>query len=228
MASNSEVEEVIQTIARQLGETEPAPLYVIRQAVERLGPERCLAMTRKALAIQARGGLWTDDRSRRRTTGGVFFKLIRSLPRSEWRPIMTPPWEEHPWMARQALRLTARGELRVVKIVVVGRPGKPIEMGSSVLVSLTMNRLPRDLPRDLPRPPDMATHFLVYVIRRHWQQVEAALREDPEDVMVAQGYPFPDPERRAIVVLALHTTTRKLQARQREQRARERSGRGRR
>jgi CHAD domain-containing protein len=66
-----------QQIATALGETEPAPLMQIRRIVQTLGPERALQLLEQAQAVEAHGGLPVVDGRRRRTPGGVFFRLVR-------------------------------------------------------------------------------------------------------------------------------------------------------
>jgi PHAX RNA-binding domain-containing protein len=71
------LDPVAQQIATTLGETEPVPLMHIRRIVQTLGPERALQLLEQAMATEARGGLMLLDGSRRRTPGGVFFRLVR-------------------------------------------------------------------------------------------------------------------------------------------------------
>src|SRR5260370_10822433 len=65
--------EVEQTIAEQLGETEPEPLQLLHKGVKKLGPEQALAFLKETQEIETQGGLLLPDGSRRRTLGGVFF-----------------------------------------------------------------------------------------------------------------------------------------------------------
>jgi phosphorylated adapter RNA export protein len=71
------VDELQAAIADQLGETEALPRRQIRRAVRALGEERARALLAEALAIEAVGGELLPDGSRRRTPGGVFFRLVR-------------------------------------------------------------------------------------------------------------------------------------------------------
>jgi PHAX RNA-binding domain-containing protein len=66
-----------QQIATALGETEPVPLMHIRRIVQTLGSERALQLLEQARTVEAQGGLPVVDGSRRRTPGGVFFRLVR-------------------------------------------------------------------------------------------------------------------------------------------------------
>jgi len=67
-----------QEIAAQLGETERGPLGQVGRVVGRLGIDRARAFLTRTQEIEAAGGLLLPDGSRRRTTGGVFFHLVRA------------------------------------------------------------------------------------------------------------------------------------------------------
>src|SRR3712207_4076949 len=69
--------EAVTTIAQKLGEVEREPLKKLKAVVKILGPEKALALCEKALAVEQQGGMLTQDGSRRRTPGGVFFYLVR-------------------------------------------------------------------------------------------------------------------------------------------------------
>src|SRR5215472_3310665 len=76
--SNMTADEVEQTIAERLGETEAEPLQLLHKVVKKLGPEQALAFLKETQEIEAQGGLLLPDGSRRRTPGGVFFYLVRT------------------------------------------------------------------------------------------------------------------------------------------------------
>jgi PHAX RNA-binding domain len=69
--------EAVTTIAAKLGEVEREPLKKLKAVVRILGPEKALALCEKALEVEQQGGMLTQDGSRRRTPGGVFFYLVR-------------------------------------------------------------------------------------------------------------------------------------------------------
>jgi hypothetical protein len=69
--------EAVKTIAAKLGEVEREPLKKLKAVVKILGPEQALALCEKALDIDRGEGMLTQDGTRRRTPGGVFFYLVR-------------------------------------------------------------------------------------------------------------------------------------------------------
>ena len=75
---NMTADDVERTIAGHLGETEAEPLKLLCKVVKKLGPEQALAFLKETQEIEAQGGLLLPDGSRRRTTGGVFFYLVRT------------------------------------------------------------------------------------------------------------------------------------------------------
>src|SRR5260370_38177395 len=72
--------EVEQTIAEQLGETEPEPLQLLHKGVKKLGPEQALAFLKETQEIETQGGLLLPDGSPRRTLGRGFFYLVPPTP----------------------------------------------------------------------------------------------------------------------------------------------------
>ena len=50
---------------------------LLTQVLRILGPDRTTAILADTLACEANGGMWTKDRTRRRTPGGVFFQLVK-------------------------------------------------------------------------------------------------------------------------------------------------------
>jgi len=70
------------------------------------------------------------------------------------------------------------------------------------------------LPKGLPVPGTTRTRYVVLIARKQWTKVAVALA-DPEDVLIAEGYPALE-ERfaGAITVYATRVTTKGLQAAQ--------------
>ena len=77
--------QVVQSIAAELGETEDVARMLIKRIVRTLGEERTRELVRHAKVIEEQGGMMLPDGSRRRTLGGVFFKLAKEQATSEER-----------------------------------------------------------------------------------------------------------------------------------------------
>ena len=213
---------VVTTIARQLGETQPWPLKQLRQIVQRLGPEAALAFLQETQAIEAQGGLLLPDGSRRHTPGGVFFRLVRERVAPEERAIRFPP---RPPRHRQGSRAQATslptpeqlaalpnlsGELRTVKLTLLGRPGPVVPSKVGYLMTTLPTTSVPALPPGLPTPPPPLTTYTVYLTPKQWQPVAEALR-DPEDTCIVEGFPAYDPALEGVAVYALNVTTKQLQ-----------------
>ncbi len=222
-------------IAAVLGETMPPPIRLITRVVDRLGPERARALLGQALTVEASGGMLLPD-GHRRTSGGVFFYLVRTsgeisredkayiFPRQGGRPPRTggggpPPaatpapvaWTDDTYhtLAPQLQQDTA-GRATTVKIIVIGRPGTAVEQGQAVALALTSEKVP-DLPKGLPEPP-AGTRYTVFVARKPWGKVAEALAADPEDAAIIEGYAALDPRVEGIAVYATSATTKRTPA----------------
>ena len=77
--------QLVQGIAAELGETEDVAQILIKRIVRTLGEERTRELVRHAKVVEEQGGMLVPDGSRRRTLGGVFFKLAKEQapPRNE-------------------------------------------------------------------------------------------------------------------------------------------------
>ena len=227
---------IVTTIAQQLGETQPWPINQIRRIVQRLGPEAAFAFLHEAHQIEAQGGLMLPDGSRRRTLGGVFFFLVRERVSPEDRAAIFPPWSKRPAVRagnppspaaappapvpQPATLPNLSGELRTVKITLLGRPG-PITTSPTGTITTTMqsSSVPA-LPKGVPAPPRTPTPYTVYIAPKQWAKVATALR-NPEDVLIVEGFPAADPARAGITVYATNVTTKQLQHAQRAARQQE-------
>jgi hypothetical protein len=67
----------VRYITQQLGETAKHARGMIWRIVHECGAEQALEWLREAQEIESHGGMMTEDGERRRTPGGVFFKLVR-------------------------------------------------------------------------------------------------------------------------------------------------------
>lgn len=210
-------------IARKLGENNPQAIIQIERIVHHLGLETAQSTLKEALAVEAEGGLLTDDQKRRRTPGGVFFYLVRGRTPPELRSTIWPahrpasqkqgrnkaaafPWEGR---AKILAELIARPGDGTVKMTIIGRPSKVIERGDLVLMTIASAKAP-SLPKGLPTPPAEPTVYVVYVARKQWNKVAEAM-QDVDDKLIVEGYPFIDKKLGVVAVLAQQATTSKLQ-----------------
>ena len=79
------ISPVAQRIADELGETAFGPAKQIDRTVRLIGEERALAILEQAKAVEAAGGMLLPDGSRRRTFGGVYFRLVQEQATPEQR-----------------------------------------------------------------------------------------------------------------------------------------------
>ncbi|HZC85052.1 MAG TPA: phosphorylated adapter RNA export RNA-binding domain-containing protein [Rubrobacter sp.] len=82
------VSPVVQQITTALGETKPMARGQIKRIVQTIEEERALAILQQALEIEQHGGLMLPD-GKRRTPGGVFFRLVKEQ--------MTPEERRQVW-----------------------------------------------------------------------------------------------------------------------------------
>jgi hypothetical protein len=234
--------EVAKMIADQLEETDEKAVAQIHHLVWRLGRTQSLTLLAETLQIEERGGMMLPDGSRRRTAGGVFFLLAKTKGQKKERPWkgmpkpakpqennaekheqkaqaakppVTPPaftWEDRLSVVQT---ITAeKGTARTVKITLIGRPGKMVDKGSCIVTIMQENKVPA-LPKGLPVPQAVTTNYVVYIAAKQWKNVSEALN-DPDDILIIEGFPQLDAKNNSIAVFATNTTTKKLQAGRRQ------------
>ncbi|MDQ4075788.1 MAG: phosphorylated adapter RNA export RNA-binding domain-containing protein [Chloroflexota bacterium] len=230
--------QLTRQIAAQLSETQPTPLGQIRRMLHTIGPERTQAFVEQALEVEAQGGMLLPDGSRKRTLGGVFFRLVRDqVSDAERRAIWPyPSWQQRKQRAKAPATLTPPqlppfqweqvdevitaaishpGEASTVKVTIIGRPGEIVERQGVIILAL-QNTTPPSLPKGLPAPPTQPTNYLVFVSQKQWKRVAEAL-QNPEDKLIIEGYPVHYPRFTGITVYATQVTTTRLQAAKRHQ-----------
>ena len=77
--------QLVQGIASELGETADVAQMLIKRILRTLGEERTRELVRHAQVVEEQGGMLLPDGSRRRTLGGVFFKLAKERATPEER-----------------------------------------------------------------------------------------------------------------------------------------------
>lgn len=220
--------DTAQEIIKALGETEEAPMIAVEQIIKILGEERAITILEEAFKLEAGDGLLTDDGTRRRTLGGVFFKLVKNQTTPQERgkifgprPAVGPKpkpitWEESRQLSNEAIKLP-KGEATKVKVTIIGRPGRIIEKEAVVITSM-QNSKPPTLPKGLPTPPGDPTTYVIYIATKQWRKVKDSM-EDPDDKLIVEGYPMFDRrigKNGAMTIYAQNVTTKLIQQAQRE------------
>jgi hypothetical protein len=68
------------------------------------------------------------------------------------------------------------------------------------------------MPKGLPVPPaNVQQTVAVFIAEKHWRKVEVSLKENPEDDLIVDGWPYFDPAKQMTVLLAQGVTTKLLQ-----------------
>ncbi len=88
--------QVVQGIAAELSETADVAQMLIKRIVRTLGEDRTRELVRHAKVIEEQGGMLVPDGSRRRTLGGVFFKLAKEQATPEERGRIWVPKHRRP------------------------------------------------------------------------------------------------------------------------------------
>jgi hypothetical protein len=100
-------QSVVAQIMEALGETAGQAEAQLRRVVRALGPEQALAVLAQAEEVEANGGMLLPDGSRKRTKGGVYFRLVKDQLTPEQRLKVFPPWHRRKPRPPQASDPTA-------------------------------------------------------------------------------------------------------------------------
>ncbi len=73
------------------------------------------------------------------------------------------------------------------------------------------------LPKGLPTPASPTTDYAVFIAKKQWQKVAQAA-QNPQDLLIVEGYPTVDPRFNGITVLATQATSKQLQQAERQRR----------
>jgi len=74
-ARGSDVSRLARELAQALDEPK---VRLIARAIDALGETTCRAYAEEAVALQENGGEWTANGERKRTTGGIFWSILRA------------------------------------------------------------------------------------------------------------------------------------------------------
>ena len=195
----SETEAVYLSAAEIASLLEESNVWLISKAIRVIGGVRVEAFLEQALHIETTGGMLTEDKSRRRTPGGVFCHLVRQAVsgRERYRIFsvglgapQTPPappctWED----VRQAISELVDAQEATMKLTLIGRPSATQTKGQTVIFQLK-GKAPGSLPKELPAMPKTPPlTWTVIVGMRQWNKVKASLDAHPDDRLVIDGYP---------------------------------------
>ncbi|MEO8611415.1 MAG: phosphorylated adapter RNA export RNA-binding domain-containing protein [Chloroflexota bacterium] len=217
-------------IADLLNETEKQSRRQIVLVIKDMGLEFAQAILQETLGIEAQGGMMLPDGSRRRTPGGVFFKLVRNRvppkvryqifrPQNANLPSPSQPTTSFAWADRQQIATPLReapGTATTVKAVLVGLPEHINYQAEYVVFQLTETTPMPAFPKGVPRPELPPSTCTVYIAIKQWRRVEEAAA-DPEDALIIEGVCATNPENAGIALYATSITSKRLQAKKREQ-----------
>jgi hypothetical protein len=218
--SNIEVCEEAKRIGALLNESN---LWFLHNTLALIGPERVETLVEQTLRIEEQGGLTTLTGERRRTAGGVFFKLLKdettraqqkvifTLPPHEKKapecapvqplpPLVPLPWDE----AKAEIARVFKGSIErtTVRITLVGRPSQ-VSKAKTCMVVAMKGAPPPSLPRGLPNAPDASDFtYAIFISNKHWSRVGPQLERDQTGKLIIEGYPIFDPKRGITVILA--------------------------
>lgn len=216
----------MKEIAAALGESDEKPVRQIQSLLLLCGVDLVRELVANALQIDAEGGMMTSDGQRRRTVGGIFFQLARerllpeerelvfyawkvSLRERREREAQFPPlvWEDR--VQQLEGKLTEKGEVSAVKVILYGQPGAVERRKDVVITMLEEQReaMP-SIPAGVPLVPDMPMNYVVYISAKQWERV-VSLVGNPDDPMLVEGYCMYDPEMNGLAVFATYVSTRK-------------------
>lgn len=107
------------------------------------------------------------------------------------------------------------GEAKTVKATLIGRPGRVVIKGDTVITSMQTTKTPNAFPKGVPMPPTTPTLYTIYIGKKQWNNVAEAIK-NPDDALIVEGFPAYDPELEGVAVFATNVTTKLLQAAKRQ------------
>ncbi|MBE2236712.1 MAG: hypothetical protein IAE81_02920 [Caldilineaceae bacterium] len=113
--------------------------------------------------------------------------------------------------------------IAVMKTTIIGRPKQIKKLDACTLVVLGQ-KAPPAMPKGLPPVPDTSKATIaVFVSNKQWDRVEAALKADPQDEAIIEGYPVNDAKNQLTGIWAQSCTSKNLQRAKREAQAKDES-----
>lgn len=236
-------DERIREMARALNEPK---MGLLQRLAAKIGMEQMELLFTRTLEIEAAGGMPTSDGQRRRTPGGVLFQLTKELmPARERRktfrekkvkdgsapaakrktPKLSPDAPQPPTAEQAVALMRAAASLpanqkgpATMKTTIIGRPKQIKKMDTCIAVVMGV-KPPPALPKGLPNFPDTTNaSVVVFIAAKQWTKAEAALKSDPNDELIIEGFPVNDPQRNITGIWAQSCTTKMIQRSLREKR----------
>ncbi|TVR22818.1 MAG: hypothetical protein EA396_05370 [Anaerolineaceae bacterium] len=229
-----QIRKVASEVANTLGEKDRKPYGQIAALVRMRGEDFIREVLADTLQIEAQGGMMTAKGDRRRTIGGVFFRLARErLTRNEGLLIFARgdvsklkrakseaqfpafTWDDRAEVIHN-LKNQEQGEVSDVKIILQGHPKSTERRENLVILRMQhdLDKIP-NMPRGVPDPGDKAMPYTVIVNSEQYETAEAAIQKDPKDELHIEGFAAYDAETSDIVVFATRAITRKIHKQER-------------
>ena len=225
-----EIQKEAKKIAENLGETEDDPVKQIALLIEKCGLEFAQQIAEETDKIEAKGGMKTHNRKRRRTKGGVFFFLAKGRMEADIRQEIFPNFGKHTdgevtppgieWVDRIKYLeplLEEQGQINNLTVKLVGRPGKLHIEGGSVMTVFEQKEVKAPpYPKGVPplESVETPTQYYVFMSLKQWNRVEKSL-EDETDMLIVEGTSVFDPETNGISILTTSASTKVLERQKR-------------
>jgi hypothetical protein len=209
----------VTLIADELGEADPSALSQLRRMAAACGIVFLWRVLDETRAIEAAGGLFTQNGARRRSPGGVFFHLAKRRLSQEGRgddmarvfyPSEHPVVYRHPgvpaWVDRHTLVSHGQqpGEAGRVKITIT-LTGSPVSFDEHEDFTVAVFSYTPSLnypPKGVPLPDTLpSTTYTVYIGGRMWRRIRPGLGQ-PGKILIVEGAPFWDHEQQTMVIVA--------------------------
>jgi hypothetical protein len=218
---SKEDQQAIREIAGKLGETQKSALSQVSKIARICGMEFIQQTFDKTFEVEAQGGLVVGDSSRRRTTGGVFFKLARDTMSDEQHkyafgsargssPFKRQRQRDFVWVRRlnSIQKIKKIGAIVDMRVKLMGYPGDVVRVHDAMMTQMQYQGSVESIPNGLPKMPQTTMTYTVYISPSQWKKVEKKL-ENPDLWLVIDGLLAPDPETDSFSVFATGVSTAK-------------------
>ena len=228
--SPEDIKKHAQQFAEALGETDAKPMGQIEQLIEKCGLDFVKKLMEETEKIEAKEGIKTHDRKRRRTKGGVFFFLAKGRMDAKIRQDIFPNFGKHAdgdvtpmgidWENRaEHIKplLEEPGQVNNLSIKLIGRPGKVEVEGGTVMTVIEQKEVKSPpYPKGVPPFEDVEkiTYYYVFMSLKHWSKVESYM-EDETDMLIIEGTAVFDPALDGISILTTRLSTKLMERQKR-------------